>query len=174
MRIQPPSRKERQKRHAHPAPAPRPTPLFSQVAGNLPMFGMCCYSKELIHRAPYLARGKFANCKAPFRQCLIAAPRAYCMLSHYPFFELHFHGREGGGRGSLVQHPRLPPTAPACGCLRSTRCSALLCSALRLPCRRRLACAPGGSAPPAPSAQRLPSARPRPTRRRHQPPAPPP
>eukprot|EP00878_Enallax_costatus_P031049 GHUV01033883.1.p1 GENE.GHUV01033883.1~~GHUV01033883.1.p1 ORF type:complete len:573 (+),score=253.43 GHUV01033883.1:357-2075(+) len=61
-----------------------------KVGGNFPLYGCCWYVREMLHRPPYLAQQKYRNCKAPFRQCMIAAPRCYCLLSHYPFFELHF------------------------------------------------------------------------------------
>lgn len=61
-----------------------------QVGGNFPLYGCCWYVREMLHRAPYMARQRYRNCQAPFRQCMIAAPRCYCLLSHYPFFELHF------------------------------------------------------------------------------------
>lgn len=64
--------------------------FFLKVDGTFPMYGLCCYINEVLHRPPYLARHHYPNFKAPFRQCLIAAPRCYCLLSHYPFFELHF------------------------------------------------------------------------------------
>ncbi len=28
------------------------------------------------------------DCTAPYRQCLITAPRCYCITSHYPFFNV--------------------------------------------------------------------------------------
>jgi len=61
-----------------------------QAGGNLPLYGICMYSEEVLHRPPVLARERYSNCKAPYRQCLIAAPRCYCILSQYPFFPLHF------------------------------------------------------------------------------------
>ena len=67
--------------------SPRPAP---QVGANLPLFGVCSVVPEVLHRPPHLARHRYPSCKAPFRSCMIAAPRCYCMLSHYPFFELHF------------------------------------------------------------------------------------
>lgn len=61
-----------------------------QVGGNFPLYGCCWYVREMLHRPPYLARQQYRSCRAPFRQCMIAAPRCYCLLSHYPFFDLHF------------------------------------------------------------------------------------
>jgi hypothetical protein len=69
----------------------------TQVGGNFPLYGCCWYVREMLHRAPYLARTRFRSCRAPFRQCMIAAPRCYCLLSHYPFFELHFRVRGVSG-----------------------------------------------------------------------------
>jgi hypothetical protein len=65
-------------------------PSSHQVADNFPLYGCCWYVREMLHRPPYLARGRFRSCRGPFRQCMIAAPRCYCLLSRYPFFELHF------------------------------------------------------------------------------------
>jgi hypothetical protein len=65
----------------------RPT---HQVADNFPLYGCCWYVREMLHRPPCLARARYRSCRAPFRQCMIAAPRCYCLLSRYPFFELHF------------------------------------------------------------------------------------
>jgi hypothetical protein len=43
---------------------------------------------------------RYPGCTAPFRQCLISAPRVYCLLSHYPFFTLLF--QVGGWVGAKV------------------------------------------------------------------------
>jgi len=67
-----------------------------QVGGNFPLYGCCWYVREMLHRPPGLARLNYSSCRAPFRQCMIAAPRCYCLLSHYPFFELHFRVSRSG------------------------------------------------------------------------------
>lgn len=74
--------------------------MLTQVGGNFPLYGCCWYVREMLHRPPYLARQQYRSCRAPFRQCMIAAPRCYCLLSHYPFFDLHFR-----------VSPRHPPAA---------------------------------------------------------------
>lgn len=102
------SRSESTCGHCHsPRPLLPDTPppfhtLVLQVAGNFPLYGVCWYVTEMLHRAPALARGRFPTCGAPFRQCLIAAPRCYCLLSHYPFFDLHFKVGGGGVQGWRV------------------------------------------------------------------------
>ncbi len=60
-----------------------------QVADNLPLYGVCCYMDELIARPPSVLRPP--GTPAPeLPQFLVAAPRCYCLLTHYPFFPLHF------------------------------------------------------------------------------------
>jgi hypothetical protein len=50
----------------------------------------------MLHRPPGLAKQRYSgggSGAAAFRDCLISAPRCYCLLTHYPFFELHFRVR---------------------------------------------------------------------------------
>ncbi|GLI61000.1 hypothetical protein VaNZ11_003258 [Volvox africanus] len=61
-----------------------------KVGTNLPLYGICCAVSEVLHRPPHLARHLYPTCRMPFRSVMIAAPRVYCLLSHYPFFDLHF------------------------------------------------------------------------------------
>lgn len=61
------------------------------------VFVLILLPQEMIHRPPYLARERFRRCRAPFRQCMICAPRCYCMLTHYPFFDMHFQASAVGG-----------------------------------------------------------------------------
>ncbi len=77
-----------------------------QAGGNLPLYGICMYSEEVLHRPPMLARERYSNCKAPYRQCLIAAPRCYCILSQYPFFPLHFQVRYVASSKLMLVHQR--------------------------------------------------------------------
>lgn len=63
--------------------------LGPQVADNLPLYGVCCYMDEIIHRPPQLLRYLYPNCKKPLSRYLVSAPRCYCFLTHYPFFSLH-------------------------------------------------------------------------------------
>lgn len=60
-----------------------------KAADNFPLYGVCWYVREMLHRAPSLARGRYKSCRAPFRSCLIAAPRCYCLLSHYQIGRAH-------------------------------------------------------------------------------------
>lgn len=59
------------------------------MADNLPLYGVCCYMDELVHRAPTVLQGS-SKLNAPLQRYLVAAPRCYCFLTHYPFFSLHF------------------------------------------------------------------------------------
>jgi hypothetical protein len=60
------------------------------AAAPRPLYGVCCYMRELVHRPPALARAAFPGCDAPLSRYMVAAPRCYCLLTHYPFFALHF------------------------------------------------------------------------------------
>ena len=60
-----------------------------QVADNLPLYGVCCYMDEMVHRPPSLLKAKYPDCDMPLTRYLVAAPRCYCFLTHYPFFSLH-------------------------------------------------------------------------------------
>ncbi len=60
-----------------------------QVADNLPLYGVCCYMDELVHRPPTVLRST-DSLLTPLSRYLVAAPRCYCFLTHYPFFPLHF------------------------------------------------------------------------------------
>ncbi|KAK9819430.1 hypothetical protein WJX74_002869 [Apatococcus lobatus] len=61
-----------------------------KVADNLPLYGVCCYMEEMVHRPPALLNDLFPDHNAPLSRYLISAPRCYCFLTHYPFFPLHF------------------------------------------------------------------------------------
>lgn len=90
-----PQARPRARRHgpraAHHSPHSNPP----QVADNFPLYGVCWYVREMLHRPPSLARSRYRSSRAPFRSCMISAPRCYCLLSHYPFFDLHFRVRAG-------------------------------------------------------------------------------
>ncbi|KAL0035025.1 hypothetical protein WJX79_007211 [Trebouxia sp. C0005] len=60
-----------------------------KVADNLPLYGVCCYMDEMVHRPPSLLKAKYPDCNMPLTRYLVAAPRCYCFLTHYPFFSLH-------------------------------------------------------------------------------------
>lgn len=55
-----------------------------------PMYGVCCYARELVHRPPAIARDMFPDATAPLSRYTVAAPRCYCLLTRLPFFSLHF------------------------------------------------------------------------------------
>jgi hypothetical protein len=57
------------------------------------LYGVCCYVRELVHRPPSMAREAYAGCNAPLSRYLVVAPRCYCLLTHHPFFALHFRVR---------------------------------------------------------------------------------
>ena len=76
----------------------------AQVADNLPLYGVCCYMDEVVHRPPTIlsrANGD-ADPAPPLSRYLVAAPRCYCFLTHYPFFSLHFKARPLLDMPSLV------------------------------------------------------------------------
>lgn len=64
-----------------------------QVADNMPLYGICCYMDELVHRPPAILSDLFHMPSPPLTRYLVSAPRCYCMLTHYPFFSLHFKVR---------------------------------------------------------------------------------
>ena len=55
----------------------------------MPLYGVCCYMDELVHRPPAILRSLFPEHNAPLSRYPVAAPRCYCLLTHYPFFSLH-------------------------------------------------------------------------------------
>ena len=60
-----------------------------QVADNMPLYGVCCVMDEIAARPPSLAREAGAAIGPRASRYLVAAPRCYCLLTHYPFFMLH-------------------------------------------------------------------------------------
>jgi hypothetical protein len=131
-----------------PLPAGRAA-LRPQAAGQpeFPLYGVCCYTMDLQQRAPCVAGRKQGEAGAsgggaagaaqqlPLDEIrvsygggefLVRAQRCYCLLSHYPFFELHYHVRGGaGGCGRLplplpplLLPPPLPPPPPLRCCCR--------------------------------------------------------
>ncbi|KAK9820432.1 hypothetical protein WJX72_010300 [[Myrmecia] bisecta] len=60
-----------------------------KVADNLPLYGVCCYMEEIVHRPPSILKEQFPDSNAPLSRYLVSAPRCYCFLTHYPFFSLH-------------------------------------------------------------------------------------
>ena len=63
--------------------------LCAQAADNLPLYGVCCYMEEVVHRPPTILRGSNSPLP-PLSRYLVSAPRCYCFLTHQPFFSLHF------------------------------------------------------------------------------------
>ncbi|KAG1652095.1 hypothetical protein FOA52_001016 [Chlamydomonas sp. UWO 241] len=61
-----------------------------RAGGGLPLYGCCAYVDEVIHRSPLLAQPSYPSAAAPYRKCLISAPRCYCLVTRYPFFSFHF------------------------------------------------------------------------------------
>jgi hypothetical protein len=64
--------------------------LLKVADGARPLYGVCALAAELVHRPPALGRTTTTPPPPPLRRYLVAAPRCYCLLSHHPFFELHF------------------------------------------------------------------------------------
>lgn len=61
------------------------------MADNLPLYGVCCYMEEAVHRPPAMLNQQHGDFILPPQgRHLVAAPRCYCLLTHYPFFTLHF------------------------------------------------------------------------------------
>jgi hypothetical protein len=60
-----------------------------QAADNLPLYGVCCYMEEMLHRPPALLASKYPDSTQPLSRYLVAAPRCYAFLTHFPFFALH-------------------------------------------------------------------------------------
>ena len=60
------------------------------MADNLPLYGVCCYMEEAVHRPPAMLGQLAGALLPPISRHLVAAPRCYCLLTHYPFFTLHF------------------------------------------------------------------------------------
>eukprot|EP00891_Asterochloris_glomerata_P000442 jgi/Astpho2/442/fgenesh1_pg.00011_%23_34_t len=63
--------------------------FLMKVADNLPLYGVCCYMDEVLHRPPSVLKGKYPECNQPLSKYTVSAPRCYCFLTHYPFFVLH-------------------------------------------------------------------------------------
>lgn len=63
--------------------------LCVQAADNLPLYGVCCYMEEVVHRPPTILRGS-SSPSPPLSRYMVSAPRCYCFLTHQPFFSLHF------------------------------------------------------------------------------------
>ena len=63
------------------------------MADNLPLYGVCCYMDELVARPPSVLRA-MGEPAPQLPQFLVAAPRCYCLLTHYPFFPLHMKARQ--------------------------------------------------------------------------------
>ena len=63
-----------------------------QSGDNLPLYGICCMMEEMVHQAPWLTSSGPAP-PMPLSRTIPVAPRCYCLLTHYPFFTLHFKAR---------------------------------------------------------------------------------
>eukprot|EP00210_Caulerpa_lentillifera_P006345 g6061.t1 len=64
--------------------------LFMQkgTGDDLPMFGVCYLVHQMLHTPPGLMKEKYQEIGTA--KHLVSAPRCYCLLSRYPFFNLHF------------------------------------------------------------------------------------
>lgn len=60
-----------------------------QAGDNLPLYGICCYMDEAVQQPPWLLNTG-PRAPLPLTPTIPVAPRCYCLLTHYPFFTLHF------------------------------------------------------------------------------------
>lgn len=63
--------------------------FLQKAADNLPMWGICCYVDEMVHRPPPMLAAQFPENNKPLSRILVAAPRCYAFLTNFPFFSLH-------------------------------------------------------------------------------------
>lgn len=63
--------------------------MAAQAADNLPLYGVCCYVEEMVHRPPPMLASQFPEHTKPLSRMLVAAPRCYAFLTNFPFFSLH-------------------------------------------------------------------------------------
>eukprot|EP00899_Mesostigma_viride_P012489 jgi/Mesvir1/21240/Mv06672-RA.1 len=67
-----------------------------QSGESAPLYGVCMVVNEMLNHPPGVARPKDAlkdtSCASsmPLSRYLVASPRCYCLLTYYPFFDLHF------------------------------------------------------------------------------------
>ena len=85
-----------------------------QAADNLPLYGVCCYMEEMVHRPPAILSDVWPQCSTPLSRYLIAAPRCYCLLTHFPFFTLHM--KVGTPARPLIPHVRSRCGRSTCHC----------------------------------------------------------
>ena len=67
----------------------RPERHHLQAGDNLPLYGVCCYMEEAVQQPPWLLQTG-PRAPLPLAHTIPVAPRCYCLLTHYPFFTLHF------------------------------------------------------------------------------------
>jgi hypothetical protein len=64
-----------------------------KVADNVTLYGVCVLVHEMVQRPPGVLAMSMAFSPAPpppLSKYLVSAPRCYCILTQYPFFDLHF------------------------------------------------------------------------------------
>lgn len=90
--------------------------LAVQAADRLPLYGVCVYVDEFVFLPPPISGDAVPASRLGLSRHVVAAPRCYCLLSHYPFFPLHFQVSDRGnhrevvfwgGGGGLVRPPVL-------------------------------------------------------------------
>ena len=69
--------------------------MTAQAADNLPLYGVCCYVEEMVHRPPPMLASQFPEHTKPLSRMLVAAPRCYAFLTNFPFFSLHMKVHAG-------------------------------------------------------------------------------
>ena len=79
-----------------------------QAADNLPLYGVCCYMEEMVHRPPAILSDLWPQCSTPLSRYLVAAPRCYCLLTHFPFFTLHMKVRTHWSAVAAGMHSSRP------------------------------------------------------------------
>nr|XP_004292250.2 PREDICTED: uncharacterized protein LOC101314825 isoform X1 [Fragaria vesca subsp. vesca] len=79
--------------------------IFSlKVADNATLYGVCLHVSEIVQRPPAILgiTSPLPHSSGGLFRFLVSAPRCYCVLSKYPFFELHYEMLN-----SIIQQERL-------------------------------------------------------------------
>ncbi|XP_062021559.1 uncharacterized protein LOC133738123 [Rosa rugosa] len=79
--------------------------IFSlKVADNATLYGICLHVLEIVQRPPAILgiTSPLPHSSEGLFRFLVSAPRCYCLLSKYPFFELHYEMLN-----SIIQQERL-------------------------------------------------------------------
>lgn len=65
---------------------------LDQVADNATLYGVCLHVSEIVQRPPAILgiSSPLPHSSGGLCRFLVSAPRCYCLLSKFPFFELHY------------------------------------------------------------------------------------